>query len=98
MVYTPEWKVTNPRPRHTSFSVYDTTSGKWADWQKLKMPDGNKFIDSGAGCVQRVDLQDGTILLPIYFRPPGRTRELQFAYVLLMENLSNIGLMVQSWS
>lgn len=75
VVYTPEWKVTNPRPRHTSFSVYDTTSGKWADWQKLKMPDGNKFIDSGAGCVQRVDLQNGTILLPIYFRPPGKNSQ-----------------------
>ena len=71
VVYTPDWKVTNPRPRHTSFSVYDPNLGKWADWQKLKMPDDEKFSNSGAGCVQRVDLEDGAILLPISFRPPG---------------------------
>lgn len=72
VVYTPEWKVTNPRPRHTSYSVYDASLGEWADWQKLKMPDNEKFINSGAGCVQRADLDDGNILLPISFRPPGK--------------------------
>ena len=34
--------------------------------------DGKKFQDAGAGCTQRVDLADGKILLPIYFRPPGQ--------------------------
>ena len=35
------------------------------------MPGGEDYQDSGAGCTQRVDLDDGSILLPIYFRPPG---------------------------
>jgi hypothetical protein len=33
------------------------------------MPDDPKFYNSGAGCAQRYDLEDGTILLPISFRP-----------------------------
>jgi hypothetical protein len=34
------------------------------------MPDNQLFGDAGAGCTQRYDLEDGTILLPCYFRPP----------------------------
>lgn len=69
VVYTPDWKIKNPRPRNTAYSVYNSETGKWADWQKLKMPDDEIFINSGAGCAQRFDLEDGAILLPIYIRP-----------------------------
>ncbi len=72
VVYTPDWRVTNPRPRNTSYSVYNIKKGKWQDWKKLKMPDGDKFFNSGAGCVQRYDLDDGNTLLPISFRPKGK--------------------------
>jgi hypothetical protein len=69
VVYTPDWRVTNPRPRDTSYSVYDIATGKWNEWKKLIMPDGDKFHNAGAGCVQRYDLDDGIIFLPISFRP-----------------------------
>lgn len=72
VAYTPDWKVRNPRPRHTSYSIYDPENRKWKEWQKLLMPDEDKFYNSGAGCVQRYDMDDGTILLPIYFRPAGK--------------------------
>ena len=72
VAYTPEWKVTNPRPRHTAYSVYNAKTGKWSDWKKLQMPDDPKFYNSGAGCVQRYDLEDGTILLPVSFHPVGK--------------------------
>ena len=72
VAYTKDWKVTNPRPRHTAYSVYDENTGKWNNWQKLQMPDNMKFYNSGAGCAQRFDLEDGTILLPISFRPHGK--------------------------
>jgi hypothetical protein len=72
VVYTPDWRVTNPRPRNTSYSVYNIETGKWRVWKKLKMPVGDKFYNSGAGCVQRYDLDDGIILLPISFRPKGK--------------------------
>lgn len=38
VVYTPEWKVTMPRPRHTSYSIYDVASRSWSEWQKLELP------------------------------------------------------------
>ena len=72
VVYTPGWKVTEPRPRHTSYSFYDPQNSVWSPWQKLIMPDPEKFHDTGAGSVQRYDKPDGTILLPVYFRPPGK--------------------------
>jgi len=72
VVYTPKWKVARPRPRHTSYSTYDPKTDNWAVWKKLEMPEGDKFHDAGAGCVQRFDETDGSILLPIYFRPPGK--------------------------
>jgi hypothetical protein len=36
------------------------------------MPDDAKFFNAGAGCVQRVDLPDGDILLPIYYGAKGQ--------------------------
>jgi hypothetical protein len=79
VVYTPDWKVRRPRPRHTSYSVYDAAQDRWAPWCKLAMPDGPKFHDAGAGCTQRYDLADGTILLPLYFVPPGKNSRVTVA-------------------
>ena len=72
VVYTPNWKIENPRPRNTVYSVYNLETEKWGEWQKLIMPDDELFINSGAGCTQRFDLEDGIILLPIYIRPLGK--------------------------
>lgn len=71
VAYTADWKVTHPRPRDTSYAVYDPATSLWSPWRKLAMPAGDRFHDCGAGCVQRYDLPDGDILLPMYFRPPG---------------------------
>lgn len=72
VVYTPSWKVTNPRPRHTSYSTYNPETDTWNAWRKLEMPAGPTFYNAGAGCTQRYDLADGTVLLPISFTPPGK--------------------------
>ncbi|MEZ6070095.1 MAG: exo-alpha-sialidase [Pirellulales bacterium] len=72
VVYTPDWRVTHPRPRHTSYAVYNPSDSHWNQWRKLEMPADEPFADSGAGCAQRVDLADGSILLPFYFRPPEK--------------------------
>ncbi|MGC9319146.1 MAG: sialidase family protein [Armatimonadota bacterium] len=57
------------RPRETAYSVYDAHARSWSDARFLEMPDEERFRNAGAGCTQRFDLEDGTILLPIYFRP-----------------------------
>ena len=56
------------RPRATPYSIYDPAARQWQPWRELEMPAGEKFSNAGAGCTQRVDLDDGRILLPIYFR------------------------------
>ena len=61
-------KVMPVRRRETSYAIYDAASGTWTPWVTLEMPDPEKFYNAGAGCVQRVDLPNGDILLPIYFK------------------------------
>lgn len=61
-------KVIDKRPRETCFAVYDAEGKSWSAWRTLAMPDDPKFYSAGAGSVQRVDLDNGDILLPIYFK------------------------------
>lgn len=63
--------VMKVRPRGTAYAVYDAARARWSPWQTLAMPDEPRFENAGAGCVQRVDLADGTVLLPIYYKVPG---------------------------
>ncbi|WP_146948612.1 exo-alpha-sialidase [Cyclobacterium qasimii] len=92
VVYTPEWKVMVPRPRHTSYAVYDEKNDKWGNWKKLQMPGGEQFYFAGAGSVQRYDESDGTILLPIYFNPHpnGRKRSDRVAVLRCSFNGENL--------
>ncbi len=69
--YVGDHLAPNPRKRETAYSVYDADARTWSLWGALEMPDPDKFFSAGAGCTQRVDLPDGTILLPIYFRDPN---------------------------
>ncbi|WP_395750633.1 sialidase family protein [Prosthecobacter sp.] len=64
-------KVIAERARETCFSVYDPQKSVWTPWAALPMPADSKFHNAGAGCVQRVDLENGDILLPIYFKRQG---------------------------
>ena len=61
-------KVVENRKREASYAVYDDKTRTWSAWTTLAMPDDAKFFNAGAGCVQRVDLENGDILLPIYFK------------------------------
>jgi hypothetical protein len=79
VVYTPDWKVKSPRSRHTAYSVYDLAGNQWTTWRKMEMPDEAKFHNSGAGCTQRVDLPDGSLLLPFYFHPPKKNSHVAVA-------------------
>ncbi|MCB1275514.1 sialidase family protein [Prosthecobacter sp.] len=64
-------KVIHERPRETCFAVFDPKTSTWSPWTPMPMPDGVKFYNAGAGSVQRVDLENGDILLPIYFKAKG---------------------------
>jgi hypothetical protein len=64
-------KVMPMRQRETVYSVYDPEKRTWRAWEALDMPDADRFYGAGAGSVQRLDLANGDILLPIYFTPRG---------------------------
>ncbi len=61
-------KVVDNRKREACYAVYDDKTRTWSAWNTLKLPDEAKFFNAGAGCVQRLDLENGDILLPIYFK------------------------------
>ena len=61
------------RPRQAAYSIYDPDAREWSQAQFLVMPDEKRFRTAGAGCVQRFDLDDGTILLPLSYRPDYET-------------------------
>lgn len=63
-------QVMKVRPRATAYAVYDVGAGEWSPWQRLEMPAEPRFANAGAGSVQRFDLPDGQLLLPIYFKEP----------------------------
>ena len=65
-------KVRYVRPRSTAYAIYDPKANKWSKWKMLKMPSAAKFGNAGAGSVQRFDLANGDILLPIYFKEIGK--------------------------
>ncbi len=65
--------VIHERPRETIFSVYDAGARTWSAWRPVAMPDEPRFYNAGAGSAQRVDLPDGTLLVPFYFKAKGET-------------------------
>ncbi len=67
-------KVMHKRPRSTPYAIYDPETHTWSPWKTIKLPDEAKFGNAGAGCVQRFDLPNGDILLPIYFAEIGAGR------------------------
>lgn len=56
------------RKRSTAWSVYDSKQNTWSPWATLKLPELPMFFSEGAGSTQRVDLPNGDILLPTYFK------------------------------
>lgn len=60
--------VMEKRQRETCYSVYDDQAKTWSAWKMLVMPDAPKFYAAGAGSAQRLDIANGDILLPIYFK------------------------------
>lgn len=54
-------------PHYTAYSVFNESDDCWGEFKLLRLPE--VFMDHySSSCSQRVDLDDGTILLPIYHR------------------------------
>lgn len=61
-----------------AYAVYDPATGECGALRTLKMPErnhqGQPIIAPNAGCHQRVDLPDGTILLPVRYQQSEQRR------------------------
>jgi len=58
-----------PRPREAGYTVFDPATGAWQPWKTIDMPDREKFFSAGAGAAQWLSEPDGSLLVPIYFKP-----------------------------
>jgi len=67
-------KLIRVRKRYTAYSIYEPEARTWTPWKRMEMPDEPKFFNTGAGSTQRVDLPNGDILLPVYFKAEGETQ------------------------
>lgn len=67
-------KVAEVRPRATAYAAFDPKTQTWSGWKKMDMPAESRFENAGAGCTQRVDLENGDILLPIHFKAASAPR------------------------
>jgi hypothetical protein len=62
--------------RKPVFSTYDSSEDSWSPWRFMDLPgDEPFFYNCGAGSTQRVDLENGEILLPIYCRDVSKGTE-----------------------
>jgi len=57
----------NTHRRDVIYLSFDPVSDQWSDWRRLRMVDEDRFFWACAGCVERVHLEDGHVLQPIYF-------------------------------
>ena len=75
-VYYDDNRVTHAQTSEVAYGAYDAQTHRWRDWNTLRMPEGDKFRHTGAGCAQRVDLPDGQVLLPVRFQVQEQPRRL----------------------
>lgn len=60
-----------PRSHECAYATYDPKSQQWTRWKMLAMPETDgKFFLVAPGCVQWRVKDDGSLLLPIYFKGP----------------------------
>lgn len=67
--YKDEKLLKDPRPRETGYSHFDPETNSWVPWKTLAMPNDPKFFSAGAGCTQWLVEADGSLLVPVYFKP-----------------------------
>lgn len=66
-----------PRPRSTSYAVYNEGEGDFGPWHTLEMPatENELYFSSGAGCTQIFELPSGELLIPFYYASYDRACE-----------------------
>lgn len=61
-------KLVRVHRRGIPYAPYDPATKTWAPWKTVALPDDPDLFNAGAGSTQRVDLDNGDILLPVYHK------------------------------
>ncbi len=73
--------------RDIVYSVFDEETRTWEEWDTVDVPGkDDRFFYVGAGAAQRVDLDNGQILLPVY----GHNREGQTSHYEQVINFATV--------
>lgn len=67
--YVGDHLMPDPRPVEIAYTTYDEQSRHWSQWAIVEMPEDPAYFIASVNCGQRVDLDDGTILMPTRFHP-----------------------------
>ncbi len=67
--YDKDGRIPADRKRSTWYSVYDEKNGCFSRIKFVKMP--GSIPDSGNGCGQSTELENGELLIPIYMKKPN---------------------------
>ena len=54
------------RSRDISYSYFDKLTQSWTEYKILKLPDKESFYWAIGGCAQRIELNSGDLLVPVY--------------------------------
>ena len=58
-----------PRSHECAYATFDPAAKTWTKWKMLSLPETDgKFFLVAPGCVQWLVKQDGTLLIPMYFK------------------------------
>ena len=66
--YSGEKRPRHEDPKEVAYSSYDPVTRQWTEWAALEAPPDVLAYQTAGGCAQRVDLPNGDILLPVYFK------------------------------
>lgn len=53
-------------PREIAYATFNVHNQTWSTWRVFELPDELRFANAGAGSGRRIDLDDGSILFPVY--------------------------------
>lgn len=61
--------VDQPKSNECACATFDPKTNKWTSWKMLALPETEgKFFLVAPGCVQWLEKDDGTLLIPVYFK------------------------------
>lgn len=62
-----------PRSHECAYAVYDPKTDVWSKWNIMDLPNPeSQFYNIAPGCVQFLEQEDGSLLVPLYFNKPGK--------------------------